>query len=337
MKLRGQEMEPKSKSNTKTLCQLVAGPLSSEVQTAFGHEGQAAYVLASNARRQVWHFWLHACGAEQSQDVAGHLMHTKSRRLLDEALEGLGIHGTCPGLLNALGKLGPFAFAKDTYQSLCEILAEEGRGTKFIMHQDALTADLIVRLRILPDQLRRVEMVFGENSELDDLERISFILRRQPDLISHVDHASMGDAQKVLSILFEKVRNCRHNSRLPIAWEGNDIVQPVRSTTELKRLAASMNNCLERYWDDLHTGTMSLFLLVGEVPVAICFTTLPGLGWELHQIRGPGNRLPTRPEYQRMRQGFLSRPEFFIPTENRVRNIESNIHYFSDNTMQGDI
>jgi hypothetical protein len=329
-------MELLPQSQHETLFQLVAGPLLHEVQTAFGHERQAEYLLASNLRRQVWHFWLHACVAEPAQDVAQHLIYTKSKILIAEALDSMGINKPCPGILHALGKLGQFALTKETYQNLLEILVEGGRGAKSIMHQGVLTAEMIDRLHLLPDPLRREKIAFGEDVNIAHLERISFILKRRPSLISCIDHADIGDARRILSNLFDEVRKYPHSGRFPIVWKGNNRVRPVGSSNELERLAAEMNNCLISYWDDLQTGQKSLFVLVGRAPLAISFARLPGLGWELEQVRGSENRLPTRHEYQRIRQGFSSRPEFFIPKENLVRTLLSQAHYAIDDMPHGD-
>lgn len=329
-------METKSKSRNRSLFQLVAGPLLQEVHAVFEHEQQADYLLASNLKRQVWHFWLHTSRAEPSPDAAPHLIYTKSKILVAEALHELGINDECPGLLNALGKLGPFALAEQTYQNLCEVLLERGKGSKLIMHHDVLTSEVIDRLHLLPDVLRREKIVFEEELDIENLELISFILRRKPGLISHLDHVDITDARRILSILFEQIRKSAQSDRLPIAWEGNNTVRPVGSLTELERLAAGMKNCLARYWGDLHTGTRSLFVLVGEAPVAICFKKLPGLGWELEEVRGHENRLPTRSEYQRIRSGFLSRPEFFIPKEHLVQRLSPQIDYAMNNMLHGE-
>lgn len=240
-------MEPTTKSKQKTLFQLVAGPLMHEVQTTFVNERQATYLLASNLRRQVWHLWLYACGAELAQDVAQHLICTKSKTLVAEALDSLGIDDACPGMLNALGKLGQFALAKAIYQNLCDILGEGGRGAKFIMHQDVLTPEILDRLHLLPDALRREEIVFAEGVDIGDLQQIAFILRRRPSLISQFDQPHIGDARRILSILFEQVRKCPQGESLPIVWEGNNTVRPVGSTQELEQLASKMREMRESW------------------------------------------------------------------------------------------
>lgn len=314
-------MELNPASNSKNLFQLAAGPLLNEVQTAFGHSRQVDYLLASNVRRQVWHFWLNARSAELSRDVASHLMCTKSKALIIEALERMGRDDVCPGLLGALGKLGPFALSKKTYQHLCEILLERGKGAKIIMHRDALTSQLIDRLHMLPDPMRRVGIVVGDHVDVEELERLAFILQRQPDLMSHVENTELGDVGSIVGMLIDQVQNRPQNGRLPLVWKGNGDIRPVLSSSELKRLAVEMNNCLESCWSKLHRGELSLFVLIGEVPVAICFGKLDGLGWQLEQVRGPGNRLPTRAEYQRIRHAFASRPDFFIPKEHLVNRV----------------
>lgn len=325
-------MELKSKSNNTSLFQLVAGPLLNEVEAAFRQGRQAEYLLATNVRRQVWHFWLCACGTER-HDIAPHLIYTKSKVLLVEALDSMGIEGTCPGLLNALGKLGQFALFKETYQKLVEIILEGGRGSKFVMHQDILTAEVLDRLHLLPDALRREKIVTGKEVTTESLEKIAFFLKRGLNPGPLINQAELGDVRNILAMMHAQARNCPSNGRLPIAWGGNNTIQPVCSTDELIRLAAKMNNCLDRYWDDLYTGVKALFVLAGGAPVAICFEKIAGIGWELEQVRGPENRLPTRSEYQRIRQGFRSRPDFFIPKEHVAGKLTWQIDYANNDML----
>jgi len=92
-------MKQSPTTKEKTLVHEAAGPLYTAVKSAFGSKHISKYMLANNRRRQVWHFWLTAHQTDRLSLAGQHLLHTKSKVLLSEALESYGFSKECHGLL----------------------------------------------------------------------------------------------------------------------------------------------------------------------------------------------------------------------------------------------
>jgi hypothetical protein len=264
---------------------LVAGPFHDSIVGIWSGARIGDYLLASAARRHVWHAWLAARGdlARSSPDeVRRHLVSASARALLGEA------HGDVPpGLIRAPGRLGPRAQPRRTYSELAAVLADGGPGAKLVRHAESLDARTLSVLAALPAALRL--KTIAARCKIDEARYIAWLISRAPigerELMSLMRKVS-SPHRRMVNVIEEHLASGAIPEP-PFATMAP--LSPITSLTMLHATSRRFQNCLREYSDEVLGGSRCFYLWEGDEPAVLTITRIGSLGWRAGELAGLKN------------------------------------------------
>jgi hypothetical protein len=264
---------------------LVAGPFHDTVVAIWSGAKVGEYLLAPAARRHVWHAWLAArsdLARASPEDVRRQLVSASARVLLAEA------HGRVPpGLVRALGRLGPRAQPQRTYAELARVLVEGGPGAKFVCHAERLDAETIAVLAALPAVLRLKSVT--ARCDVDDARYIAWLMSR-----AAIDRRELTPLVRKLARPHRRVLDVieKHIASGAVPEPPFATMPPLSPITSLAMLHATgqrFQNCLGSYTDELLNGSQCFYLWEGNEPAVVTLTRIGSLGWRAGEVAGLKN------------------------------------------------
>lgn len=256
------------------------------------------YLMATDARRQVWHAWFAAPkNLELDQngfadDLAYQWLSTAKGVAIIEQAFGFAP----PGIMNALAKLGPVARDALVYQQLIQVLAQPGgQAAKLIRHRKQLTDDVILAVASLPagiDSDAAFELFVSGRLPIDALGFFAWAIDRL---------RRVGDPEVVQKILrspspLVALRATVLEMAFPEPpWHGNGFLEPIVSEKMLSASSHEFDNCLA---SQRHRSVVVLRILArqvyyyrwnGDEPGFLSFEPLGRFGWALTEARGYKN------------------------------------------------
>ena len=268
---------------------LIAGEFFALVASVWPEERIKDYLLATAARRHVWHAWLAAqdeTALANPQAACRHLTLGSAAKLLGE------VHEQVPqGLIRALGRLGPLAQPRQAYSDLAMVLAEGGRGAKLLRHAKSIDANLLSVLVALPPVLRLISIV--GHCGIDNARYLNWLFRTagaaDPELFAGFLSKLNGVSDDLYPMeLVEEYLKPEHfppppfEVRPPLKW--------ISSRTEMRAIERRFRNCLGTHAVEVFWGSLHLYLWESDEPAIIALDRIGSVGWRIGEHAGLQNR-----------------------------------------------
>jgi hypothetical protein len=275
-------------SENSDVVRLVAGPFHETVAALWSGDRISEYLLAPAARRHVWHAWLAAAGAARLADrdaAYRRLAFASGRDLLREA------HGVLPpGLVRALGRLGPMAQPAQTYADILKVLGDGDPGAKILRHAASIDAKRASLLAALPKPLRMKAVV--DSVHLEDARYLAWLA------------CAAGAEDSVLpAALVARLQGCRRWNIVrtmeehwaspvfpPPPFGAGSLLRPVTTLADLRVTAKRFDNCLESYAGEAAAGSRYFYVWEGEEPAILSVVRVGAIAWRTDELAGVKNR-----------------------------------------------
>lgn len=298
------------------LIDLAAGEFAGEIRRIWSGPRMGDYLTAPDARRQIWHCWLSSDRAGLNRTfrhdpahVHRQLMTRKAKDLIENA------YGSCPpGLLAALGKIGPVARPATFYRALVKVLGRDDLAAKHLRHCHFLPEKLVLGLAAVPTRLQSrslFEAIRSERISCTDLTLFAWAAGRVAELgLATLEEIFLSDSptEALKAVL----------GRLPFPpppWSGCGSLTPVASVLELKAAGQDLENCLRRP-DNLMEAAFSVlrreaffYLWSGVSKGLLRFNDYSPLGWAVTEGRGVHNQPLPAATWQDIRAAVRSWPD----------------------------
>ena len=264
---------------------------SAQVLSIWTNDRICEYLLASDSRRHTWHAWLAAHGSINVVETYRFLTFAKSRQILMDAF------GSCPpGMISALGKLGPYARPKHVYIALHQALiaagplanhlcqATEFRDDDILSLASASTMSVsnrvlrsLLKCKISAPELVELLWVIARLSPMHDEQRLvhAIIQGRQPAAIL----ANLFSLMPFPDAPFEQVGD----------------LAPITTSEQLREAGHEFNNCLKGGEElayalaSVQSGQRYFYRWNGDPPTLLAFCRCGSTGWILAERSGPAN------------------------------------------------
>lgn len=288
--------------------ELIAGPFAAEVDRIWPGRRLGEYFSAPDARRHLWHACLAAASGlfRPTDPDAAEVAYARFTTWKGKYLVAQAYGEQPPGLLGALGRLGPTARRPEVYRALVEVMAAEGAGSRFLSRSSALSDDLVLAAAALPKRLRSkrvLKELAGKNSAPEEAAFFAWAMARLEALNGPGTAAAMLAAAEPMKAM-EKVGEALPFPAPP--WPGRGLLTPVTSPDRLTQIAKAFENCLSHYTAtaiiEVRIGLKCFYEWRGDEPALLEFRSWPPLGWRMAEAKGARNAALS----ERTRAGILS-------------------------------
>ena len=274
---------------TDDVVTLIAGEFSELITAIWPGERIKDYLLATAARRHVWHAWLAAREVTALADpeaACRHLTLGSAAKLLGE------VHEQVPtGLIRALGRLGPLAQPRQAYSDLAMVLAEGGRGAKLLRHAKSIDAKLLSVVVALPPILRLMSL--ANSCDIDDARYLNWLFRAagaaDPELFAGFLSKLNGVSDDLNPMeLVEEYLKPEHFP--PPPFEVRPPLKRISSRTEMRAVERRFRNCMGKYAGVELRGSLHFYLWESDEPAVIALGRIGSVGWRIGEHAGLQNR-----------------------------------------------
>ena len=251
------------------------------------------YLLATDARRHVWHSWLSTKQDRTlSTEVKDFLRFSKSKTIISHGF------GTCPaGYLSALKKCGLSAQEPIFYTSLFEMLFRGGSLAKLIHHSKGFDIETVTSLTSIPSDDFSAEVLailIRASVDPDRLCGAVWLAQMVREAMgTEMVARTLGSTSNPLRALQKLLLQLPLPSP-PRAFHAP--LFPVTEAGEVRALSQRFRNCL-RDIDQLaeiifsiQAGRQYLYRWDGEEPALILMSRFGLNGWVIEEVGGIENR-----------------------------------------------
>lgn len=286
-------------SPTPDIIEYIAGDFSPAVTQVWEPPDVFEYLMASAARRHVWHavFSARQSDARSFSDIRKSLTENKGKDLIRKA------YGSCPpGMIRLLSKLGHRAESSDFYRAAHSALSRGDILTRILQHEKSIDPRMVYGIAYLPTDritVRIASYALRRGVSDVDIEELSWLGRR---IAAYDPSGEILDTISKSRNPITALRKAIANLPFPAApWAASGIA-PIQSAEELSNVARRLGNCLtdhDQFYSscvDVHAGIAYYFRTPGNDHLLVKFSKFAGLGWYLDECRGPRNRRPTMQE-----------------------------------------
>lgn len=199
------------------------------------------------------------------------------------------------GLLKLVPKLAGDLWRPQAYRRLAEMVRER-TALMALRRQRSIRRRMVRIVHRLPSDLR-TDYVIRYVKTSADIEEVLFailVVRRiRTDLTRRDIIRSFGQVRgKAPQAMRRWVQHHYEHAPFPDApWVGTETVTPIKSFSELRKLALEFDNCVRNYHLEVMDGQSYFYRYAeGGMPIAtVELISIPNVGWAVSEIAGPKN------------------------------------------------
>lgn len=199
------------------------------------------------------------------------------------------IVGTYPhGLRNCLQKLRSHPLPYGYYHLLIETLSDEARA-KLLRHSRSITVDLLDVLCTIPEECLCAKVI-GAVRTRGQAEALVYLIDAIRTFLPETELSRLWFSTREIA-KYDDLEKWFHSwlTEAPFPtppWQGNAILRPIRTATDLLRTAHEFQNCLKHYLGDCVGNTAAFYLWTAGDPVVVGLCRDPFLGWVVERMEG---------------------------------------------------
>ncbi|ESX91360.1 hypothetical protein [Mesorhizobium sp. LSHC412B00] len=298
----------------QSIVALLARKHSAQVLSIWPNDRICEYLLASDSRRHTWHAWLAAHDTINVVETYRFLSFANSRQILIDAF------GSCPpGMISALGKLGPYARSKHVYVALHQALMAAGPLANHVCQATEFRDDDILSLAsasTMPVSNRVLRSLLKCKIPTPELVELLWVIARL---------SPMHDEQRLVRAIVQGRQPpailANFFSLMPFPdppFEQIGALTPITTAEQLRKVGNEFDNCL-RGGDELAYAVASVlsghryfYAWNGDRPALLAFCRCGLAGWILAERSGPANSCVPEATMDKIAEELASVPNVFV-------------------------